>query len=109
MERKSKVFLAIFATVVLIFIITVTKWTVKRERDLTINFKVTRVEITPAFRAVFYDKNNNRLRLQRFVFYDYHDILPGDLIKKEKGDDFLYVYRFDSMGNNKLFLTMPLE
>lgn len=99
-------FLAIFITIVAILTIALSKWRIEYEKNLAINFEVERVEITPAFRAVLFDKYANKLRLQRFVLFDRHDIKPGDLIVKEKGSEVLKVYRIDSLGRKSLHLTL---
>jgi hypothetical protein len=79
---------------------------VKYEKKLAINFEVYRVETTPALRSVLYDRKGNKLRLQRFVFFERHEIKPGDIIKKEKDSEVLKVYRIDSLGNRSLYLTL---
>ncbi|MCC5922081.1 MAG: hypothetical protein JJU23_15500, partial [Cyclobacteriaceae bacterium] len=93
MKRKSIVFLVFFVTIVIILTFMLSEWRIEHERNLDVNFKVAKVEITPAFRVILYDKDQNKLSLQRFVLYDYHDVKPGDLIVKEAGAEVLKVYR----------------
>jgi|SRR5690606_39749010 hypothetical protein len=109
MKRRSIVFLAILVTIVITLTIILSKWRIEHERNLAINFEVAKVEITPAFRATLYDKNANKLSLQRFVLYDYHDVKPGDLIVKEKNSEVLKVYRIDSLGKKSLHLTLNMK
>ncbi|SMD44095.1 hypothetical protein SAMN00777080_2710 [Aquiflexum balticum DSM 16537] len=106
MKRKSMFFLAIFAAVVIVLTVVLSLMQVENEKKLAINFEVDRVETTHVLRSVLYDKNGNKLRLQRFVLYDYHDVKPGDLIVKEKGSEVLKVYRIDSLGGRSLHLTL---
>lgn len=106
MKRKSMLFLAIFAAVVVVLTVILSLMQVKNERKLAINFEVDRVKTTPALRSVLYDKNGNKLRLQRFVFFERHGIKPGDIIVKEKDSEVLKVYRIDSLGGRSLHLTL---
>ena len=106
MKRKSMFFLVIFAAVVIVLTVVLSLRQVKYEKKLAINFEVYRVETTPALRSVLYDRKGNKLRLQRFVFFERHEIKPGDIIKKEKDSEVLKVYRIDSLGNRSLYLTL---
>ena len=76
---------------------------------MAINFMVKKVEITPALRAVLYDNDGNKLRLQRFVFFERHGIQPNDIVVKEAGAEFLKVYRMDSLGNKTVHLRMSID
>jgi len=98
--------LVIFAAVVIVLTVVLSLRQVKYEKKLAINFEVYRVETTPALRSVLYDRKGNKLRLQRFVFFERHEIKPGDIIKKEKDSEVLKVYRIDSLGNRSLYLTL---
>lgn len=109
MKNKSKVFLIISVTVVIGLTIVLSKWRIEYERNMYVDFEVAKVEITPALRVVLYDKDENKLRLQRFVFYDRHCIKPGDLIYKEVGSNILSVFRIDSLGNQGLYMNLFLE
>ena len=98
--------MVIFAAVVIVLTVVLSLRQVKYEKKLAINFEVYRVETTPALRSVLYDRKGNKLRLQRFVFFERHEIKPGDIIKKEKDSEVLKVYRIDSLGNRSLYLTL---
>lgn len=99
------VFVAIVAFATVYFSISKTKL----EKEMAINFKVEKIEITPALRAVLYDKSGNKLRLQRFVFFERHGIQPNDIVVKEAGAEVLKVYRIDSLGNKTVFLKMNMD
>ncbi|MCH8518007.1 MAG: hypothetical protein LAT68_17035 [Cyclobacteriaceae bacterium] len=109
MKRKSIVFLVFFVTIVIILTFMLSEWRIEHERNLDVNFKVAKVEITPAFRVILYDKDQNKLSLQRFVLYDYHDVKPGDLIVKEAGAEVLKVYRIDSLENKTVHLKINID
>lgn len=109
MKRSSIVFLAIFVTTVVIVIVFFSIRQNKLEKEMGINFQVERVEVTPALRVSLYDKNGNKLRLQRFVFFERHGIQPNDIIVKKKGSKVLEVYRVDSLGNKHIHLSMNLN
>ncbi|WP_226390527.1 hypothetical protein [Penaeicola halotolerans] len=108
MKIKSIVLLLFFISVIVLTIFY-SKKAIEYERNLEINFKVSRVEITPALRAVLYDKNNNKLDLQRVVFYRSHDVKAGDIVLKKAGSDVLRVYREDSLGLKKIVLTLKID
>ena len=109
MKRSSIVFLVIFVSIVVVVTVYFSIRQTNLEKEMAINFKVERVEITPALRAVLYDKNGNKLRLQRFVFFERHGIQPNDIVVKEEGAEVLKVYRVDSLGNKSVHLTMNLN
>lgn len=108
MKIKSIVLLLFFISVIVLTIFY-SKKAIEYERNLEINFKVSRVEITPALRAVLYDKDGNKLRLQRFVFFERHGIQPNDIVLKEAGAEVLKVYREDSLGLKKIVLTLKID
>ncbi len=108
MKIKSIVLLLFFISVIVLTIFY-SKKAIEYERNLEINFKVSRVEITPALRAVLYDKDGNKLRLQRFVFFERHGIQPNDIVLKEAGAEVLNVYREDSLGLKKIVLTLKID
>ncbi len=108
MKIKSIVILLFFISVIVLTIFY-SKKAIEYERNLEINFKVSRVEITPALRAVLYDKDGNKLRLQRFVFFERHGIQPNDIVLKEAGAEVLKVYREDSLGLKKIVLTLKID
>ncbi len=109
MNKRAKMFLAVFIMIVIVLTITLSMWSIQNEKEMDIKFEVDRVEITPALRAIYYDKDSSKLRLQRYVFFDYHDVKPGDLIVKDKGSEVLRVYRIDSLGSKSIILTMNLK
>lgn len=109
MKRASIGFLFVFFTIVILLTYYFSIKRIKLEEGMEINFVVERVELTPALRAVLYDKNNKKLRLQRFVFFERHKIQSGDYIVKEKGAKYLIVYRNDSIGNKRVYLKMYIN
>jgi hypothetical protein len=109
MKRSSKVFLCVFLAIIVFATVYFSISRTKLERDMAIDFTVEKVEITPALRAVLYDKDRNKLRLQRFVFFERHGIQPNDIVVKEAGAEFLKVYRMDSLGNKTVHLRMKIE
>ncbi len=106
MKKKSTVFLVVFVTIVVVLTVMFSVRQVKYEKGLAINFEVDRVETTPALRSILYDKNGNKLRLQRFVLFDRHGIEPGDIIIKESDSEVLKVFRTDSLGNKDIHLIL---
>ncbi|MFB9057516.1 hypothetical protein ACFFU9_12270 [Mariniflexile ostreae] len=109
MKKKSIMFLVVFVIIVTFSTIYFSIRINNLEKKMEIDFKVERVEITPAFRVVLYDKSGNKLRLQRFVFFERHGILPNDIVIKEAGSETLNVYRIDSLGNNVIHLKMNMD
>ena len=109
MKQKTIMFLVIFVTSVALLIVSFSIKQTRVERDIVINFKVDSVQTTSALRSVLFDKNGNKLRLQRFVFFERHDIKPGDIIVKDEGSEVLKVYRIDSLGKKSVHLTMTLN
>lgn len=109
MRSPSRISLLVFTVVVISLTVILSLYQKNKEKKMAINFEVDRVEITPAFRSVFYNKENDKLSLQRFVFYEYHDIKPGDVIVKKEDSNFLKVYRVDSLGNKIIFLSMTMK
>lgn len=108
-KNKSTLFLLITVVIMVIFYVVHSKWRIAYEIDLDINFEVAEVQITPAFRALLYDKHENKLSLQRCVFYQRHEIKPGDIVVKEAGSEVLKVYRKDSLGNKTVHLQMDIK
>lgn len=108
-KNKPSLFLLFAVVIMVIFYIVHSQWRIAYEIDLDINFEVTEVEITPAFRAILCDRDGNKLSLQRCVFYDYHKIKPGDVVVKQAGSEVLKVYRKDSLGNKTVYLQMDLK
>lgn len=109
MKSTSKVFLFVFVTITVIVTVYLSISRTNSEKEMAINFRVKRVEITPALRAVLYDKDGNKLRLQRFVFFERHRIQPDDILIKEAGAEVLKVYRIDSLGNKTIYLEMKID
>jgi hypothetical protein len=102
-------FLVVFVTIVVFATVYFSISRTNLEKKMEINFKVERIEITPALRAVLYDKSGNKLRLQRFVFFERHGIQPNDIVVKEAGAEFLKVYRIDSLGKKTIHLKMNID
>ncbi len=109
MKRSSIVFLFAFVTIVVLATVYLSISRTKLEKQMAIDFTVERIEITPTLRAVLYDKSGNKLRLQRFVFFERHGIQPNDIIVKEAGAEVLKVYRIDSLGNKTVHLQMNID
>ena len=109
MKRSSTVFIVIFVSIVVFATIYFSISRTNLEKEMAIDFKVERIEITPALRAVLYDKDGNKLRLQRFVFFERHGIQPNDIVVKEAGAEVLQVYRIDRLGNKTVHLKMNID
>ncbi len=109
MKRSSIVFLFVFLTIVVFVTVYFSISRTNSEKEMAIDFTVEKIEITPALRAVLYDKDGNKLRLQRFVFFERHAIQPNDIVVKEAGAEVLKVYRMDSLGNKTVHLRMNIN
>lgn len=109
MKRRSIVFLVVFVAIVFFATVYFSIRRTNSEKEMAINFTVEKVEITPALRAVLYDKNGNKLRLQRFVFFERHGIQPNDIVVKEAGAEVLKVYRLDGLGKKAVHLRMNID
>lgn len=109
MKRSSIAFLVIFVSIAVVVAVCFYFRQTNLEKEMAINFKVERVVVTSALRAVLYDENGDKLRLQRFVFFERHGIQPNDIVVKEAGTEVLKVYRVDSLGNKRVHLTMTLD
>jgi ABC-type Na+ efflux pump permease subunit len=104
---KKILFLIAFIVIVISVSILIGSIQFKTEKDLAINFIVYKIETTPALRVILFDEKGNKLKLQRFVFFDRDSIQQGDIIRKDKGSEVLRVFRKDSLGIEKLYLQLP--
>lgn|SRR5690554_1271158 len=109
MMKKQMVFLIGFVMIIVVLTIIFSRNQINDEKQMEINFEVNKVETTPALRSVFYNKEGDKLDLQRFVFYDFHDIKKGDIIVKDKNSEILRVYEIDSIGNRKILYTIKMQ
>lgn len=109
MKRSSIVFLSVFVTIVIFAIVYSSISRTKSEKSIAIDFTVERIEKTPALRILLYDKYGNKLKLQRFVFFERHGIQRNDVIVKDAGSEVLKVYRMDSLGIKTIHLQMKLD
>lgn len=109
MKNKQMIFLIIFVVTIIVSTIILSMNQINKEQKMRINFEVSKIETTPALRSVFYNKIGEKLDLQRFVFYNFHDVKVGDIIVKEENSDTLKVYRLDSIGNKKIQLTIKMQ
>ncbi|NLN26526.1 MAG: hypothetical protein GX163_12945 [Bacteroidetes bacterium] len=103
---KNKIFVGII--IILFFIGAFIIHNVNRKGDFgsSIFFKVDSISISPALRATLYNKEKEKLKLRSYVFYDYHNIKKGDIIKKNSNSEFLEILRLDSVGNKFVVLRI---
>jgi uncharacterized protein YcfL len=59
--------------------------------------KIQKIEINPALRSNLYNEKGEKLTLNSYTFYSYHNLKIGDVIKKSKNQNKIYIYRNDSV------------
>jgi hypothetical protein len=108
MKKKDIILILIFSITVITVSTILSKRSIKRGYEMSINFKVDSVYVTLASKAEFFDKNKKGLTSYGFVFYDHDSVKKGDVLFKERNSDTLYVYRMDSLGNRNVVLKKNL-
>lgn len=69
----------------------------KNENELYYNFVITKIEISPSFDMIFYNKDKKVLP-HNFLIKNNEDIKIGDKIIKEKDSKILKVFRKNKDG-----------
>jgi hypothetical protein len=108
MKKKDVIAILIFSITVITVSTILSKRSIKRGYEMSIDFKVDSVYVTLASKAEFFNVNKERLISYGFVFYDHDSVKKGDNIFKERNSDTLYVYRMDSLGNRNVVIKKNL-
>jgi hypothetical protein len=108
MKKKNVIAILIFAITVITVSTILSKRSIKRGYEMSIDFKVDSVYVTLASKAQFFNKNKEGLMSYGFVFYDHDSVKKGDIIFKKRNSDILYVYRIDSLGNSNVVIKKNL-
>lgn len=69
----------------------------KKEDSTYYNFVVTKIELTPTYRMILYDKSK-KILFHNFVIMDDEDVKIGDKIVKEKDSKVLRIFRKNKDG-----------
>lgn len=109
MNRSSLVSLFVYLAIIVFATLYCSEVQTNSEKAMDINFKVANIEVTPALRVRLYDKDGNKLNLQRFVFLRSDGIQRNDVIVKEKDSEFIKVYRTDTLGNKIVYLVLKIQ
>lgn len=93
---KLKFFLPfLILQVIAIFLLVMDKYLSIKQKNISLNFIVTKIERTPTQRLKLYD-GENELDLRNYTFAHYEDIKIGDSVVKTGNDDRLFFYRKNS-------------
>jgi len=91
---KKLVPLAILFLVFLAGLMVYTKLA-EEEFSKRVNFKVSKISVTPAERLRLFDSNNQELKLNSWTFYKRDNINVGDSIAKDIESDSITIWRLD--------------
>jgi hypothetical protein len=95
--RRTLTYIAFSVILLLSINILFRNYYQNKEFNSTINFKIRKIEITPALRSNLYNNKGEELTLNSYTFYSQHHLKIGDLIKKAKNQNKIYIYRNDSV------------
>ena len=100
--KKAKIKRYIIPTVIIlgvIFTFVNTYFKTKKEYGLSYDFVITKLDITPTRRFIFYD-GENEIQLCGFIISSNENIKPGDVLYKPACSDKLQIVRKDVTGKN---------
>ena len=103
---KNIIILMIFLFSALIITIILSTYYRNKEKKQSFYFEINNVKVSPAGRCDFYDKNNKKLKINSYTFFERYEVKEGDIIVKEANSTTLTVYRKDSAGNKTVFFNL---
>jgi hypothetical protein len=77
----------------------------KQEDDLYYNFIITKIELTPTKKMIFYNKGEE-IFFHNFSIGENEDVKIGDKIVKEKDSKVLRIFRKNKDGGYKIYLVI---
>lgn len=89
-----------FLIIIIITILTILFTSHYREKELkySLNFKIFKIKHIPGFKHDdLYNEKGELLDLQSYNINTFFNLQIGDIIKKEKNDSKIYIYRQDSI------------
>jgi hypothetical protein len=98
-----------FIGIVLVVSTILTNVSAKKEIAMTVNFKVEKVEITPALRISLYDVHGRKFDLKSWTLFDRDRIFPGDSLAKPKNSNLLEVWRKENNQDWRIIKTIKQD
>ena len=104
--NKKLLFIPIFFICVLTVNYFAHSYYSKKEFKQKINFLIAKIEISPALRCSFYNKNGVELSLNSYTFYENQKISVNDSIAKNENSSKLLIFRKNRNEKYDIFLEL---
>jgi len=107
--NKKILFIPLFLITVLTISYFSNKFYAKKEYQEKINFVISRIEVTPALRCIFYNTKGEELDIHGYTFFERDGIKVSDSIAKDQSSSMLRIYRINPKGKYEILSKIELK
>lgn len=107
--NKKLLFIPIFFICILTINYFAHNYYSKKEFKQKINFLISKIEISPALRCSFFNKNGVELSLNSYTFFENQNISVNDSIAKTENSSKLFIFRKNKNEKYEIFSELEQD